>query len=588
MKSEIPNSVGNGRHYEIAGLKVPFYADVISLKILRHIENGQYERGEIIAASEIVSAGDVVLDLGAGLGLVGSAAAKLAGARRVVSIEANPKLIPIIQETAELNEVDNLDVKMGSVTADGGEPQNFYLRKDFWASSLSQRPSRHVETIKTPNLKFQSLIDEVDPDIIIMDIEGGEENLFNDVDLRKVEKILIEFHEKEYGAEGRNRITDLIIEKGFQIVKQYTKGSVATFSRTISKPADPKAVSEKRFDPQHTISDPDVAIITCMKNEGPFILEWIAYHRSIGIEKFVVFTNHCTDGTDLLLDRLDELGLVTHLENPAVEFKSTYFQPSALKYGARLPIIRRADYAISMDVDEFINIRVGEGHFRDLLAAAGPFHALAMSQLNFSHGGHFEYSDIWLTENFLDHESTVPGRRRAHRGVKTIVHPVGAFDRLSNHRPILGTASTDDLIWLDGAGRDVKSVFLDQTVKGFDCRGNYELVALNHYPIRSVHSYLVKKDRGDVVVAKKTVDEAYFKRYSRGGMSENWILPKIAKAREEYSRLMEDKTLAELHEFCITQHKKRYREIEAEPDVTSLRDWIADHYYAPAEMGEPE
>jgi hypothetical protein len=60
-----------------------------------------------------------------------------------------------------------------------------------------------------------------------------------------------------------------------------------------------------------------ITAITPMKNEGPFILKWLAYHLMIGINDFVVFTNDCEDGTDAILERLDELGLVRHLPNPS-------------------------------------------------------------------------------------------------------------------------------------------------------------------------------------------------------------------------------------------------------------------------------
>ena len=48
-----------------------------------------------------------------------------------------------------------------------------------------------------------------------------------------------------------------------------------------------------------------ITSITPMKNEAPFLLEWVAYHRLIGVNDILVFTNHCTDGTDLMLERLD-------------------------------------------------------------------------------------------------------------------------------------------------------------------------------------------------------------------------------------------------------------------------------------------
>ena len=56
-------------------------------------------------------------------------------------------------------------------------------------------------------------------------------------------------------------------------------------------------------------------IMTTMKNEGPFILEWVAYNLSIGVTGFVIFTNNCEDGTDLIADRLTELGYASHRPN---------------------------------------------------------------------------------------------------------------------------------------------------------------------------------------------------------------------------------------------------------------------------------
>ncbi|NHX28195.1 glycosyltransferase family 2 protein, partial [Escherichia coli] len=57
-------------------------------------------------------------------------------------------------------------------------------------------------------------------------------------------------------------------------------------------------------------------IVSTMKNEGPYILEWIAYHRAIGFDDFVLFSNDCTDGTNLILNRLDQMGIVQHFDNP--------------------------------------------------------------------------------------------------------------------------------------------------------------------------------------------------------------------------------------------------------------------------------
>ncbi|MEM8752397.1 MAG: glycosyltransferase family 2 protein, partial [Pseudomonadota bacterium] len=56
-------------------------------------------------------------------------------------------------------------------------------------------------------------------------------------------------------------------------------------------------------------------IITSMKNEGPHIVEWVAYHRVIGFTDFLVYTNDCEDGTDAMLDRLQAMGVLAHERN---------------------------------------------------------------------------------------------------------------------------------------------------------------------------------------------------------------------------------------------------------------------------------
>src|SRR5918993_5997334 len=58
-----------------------------------------------------------------------------------------------------------------------------------------------------------------------------------------------------------------------------------------------------------------IVLVSTMRNEGPHILEWVAYHLAVGFTDIVICTNDCIDESPLLLDRLQQLGLVTHLAN---------------------------------------------------------------------------------------------------------------------------------------------------------------------------------------------------------------------------------------------------------------------------------
>ena len=39
-----------------------------------------------------------------------------------------------------------------------------------------------------------------------------------------------------------------------------------------------------------------ILLVAAMRNEEPYLLEWLAYHRSIGFTDVVICTNHCVDG----------------------------------------------------------------------------------------------------------------------------------------------------------------------------------------------------------------------------------------------------------------------------------------------------
>ena len=75
--------------------------------------------------------------------------------------------------------------------------------------------------------------------------------------------------------------------------------------------SDPHGLSQIQVLPR-----PKFLLVTTMKNEGPYILEWIAYHIAIGIDHFMIVTNDCTDGTNEILEILQKKGLVTLVINP--------------------------------------------------------------------------------------------------------------------------------------------------------------------------------------------------------------------------------------------------------------------------------
>jgi Glycosyltransferase family 92 len=59
-----------------------------------------------------------------------------------------------------------------------------------------------------------------------------------------------------------------------------------------------------------------VSICAIVRNEARYILEWIAFHKAIGIDHFYIYDNQSTDGTTDILLRLQAAGLVTRISWP--------------------------------------------------------------------------------------------------------------------------------------------------------------------------------------------------------------------------------------------------------------------------------
>lgn len=111
-----------------------------------------------------------------------------------------------------------------------------------------------------------------------------------------------------------------------------------------------------------------VMAVSMMKDEAPFLLEWFAHHMAVGFTDILVYTNDCSDGTDTMLMRLEELGLGYH--RPNVIKEGIKPQPSALNHAQAEPLVREADWLLVFDADEFLSIRHPSGTLDGMISDA--------------------------------------------------------------------------------------------------------------------------------------------------------------------------------------------------------------------------
>jgi len=293
-----------------------------------------------------------------------------------------------------------------------------------------------------------------------------------------------------------------------------------------------------------------------MKNEGPFILEWVAWQRLMGIDRIVVLSNGCDDGTDAILDQLDRTGVLRHLPNPVEVTHGEGDKPQAagFKYGRLLREWRDADYVLLTDVDEFPCLRDGDADLKALLERLDHPDVLTMTETVFGASGVVKYRDAPLTGQFTHATQLAPGKWRARRGVKSLTRNDPRL-LIRNHRPRVSPKHAASMRWLDGSGRDVPMEVRTSLQKGSDCRGTYDLVALHHYPLRSLESFLVKVARGQPM--GETLDAEYFRKRNRGVEENTGFLPHQTRLEDEIAVLKQDQAIAELHEAAVQAHRKK-------------------------------
>ncbi|MEO0939692.1 MAG: glycosyltransferase family 2 protein [Pseudomonadota bacterium] len=242
-----------------------------------------------------------------------------------------------------------------------------------------------------------------------------------------------------------------------------------------------------------------ILAILCVRNEGAFLLDWLAHHQACGVTDFLVFSNDCQDGTDTLLDELAAQGVLTHVRNDG-PYDQGGIQFTALKRAAKMDIVKGADWILPLDIDEFVNIHVGGGTIPELIAALPEATAITLTWRLFGNAGKARYHDAAPTQQFTRAAPAVMHWPWRAAMFKTLYRNDGTYRKPGVHRP---KSPEPTLIanarWFDGEGRELDEQFKTRRIFSNFGRSNYALAQLNHYPLRSFEDYILKADRGRAV-----------------------------------------------------------------------------------------
>lgn len=248
-----------------------------------------------------------------------------------------------------------------------------------------------------------------------------------------------------------------------------------------------------------------LGISAIVRNEAPYLLEWVAHHRLLGVERFFVVDDRSDDGSAELLATMEQCGLIRLLPFATVEGR----KPQIPAYQALLKAFRdEVEWMAFIDIDEYIWPMGNDARISDFLDGLPPkIGAIALNWATFGSSRQLAYDLRPTPERFTWHAHM---HNPVNHNIKTIARTACAVDFTCPHNTTIDPPWTHvhtDLrpkVPLGPNGRPYKLLHcLSESVSWSHFR-------LNHYVIRSWEEYLSKKSRRGRAFTHYPLDQEFF------------------------------------------------------------------------------
>ncbi len=211
------------------GMKFPKHPEIMQGKIRRLLRSNSYEAKETEAALRVVREGDVVVELGGGIGYMSTLVATKRAIKSVHVFEANPNLIPYIRSVHVANDVTNAHVTNAILGPRKGSV-DFYVREPMLGSSMQVLEGEvDPPSVKVDVLNAKATFKEIGATVLICDIEGAEVDLIPQLDLTGLRAAIIETHPQWIGPEGINKVFRAFMDAGLAYYHRGSHGKVLAF-----------------------------------------------------------------------------------------------------------------------------------------------------------------------------------------------------------------------------------------------------------------------------------------------------------------------------------------------------------------------
>lgn len=337
--------------------------------------------------------------------------------------------------------------------------------------------------------------------------------------------------------------------------------------------AEPDALTQAAAAPQ-------MVLVSAVKNEAPFLLEWIAYHKRIGFTKIVIFSNTSSDGTEELLAALAAAGEIVHHHVDPRQNQSP--QGAAVRMFETRVGYQDGCWYLWLDADEFLNIHVGARRVGDLTAALGPCSGINLNWRLFGTSGHERFPGRFVSRHF---PGATSARFGANRETKTLFRKspdIAGFAENAIYRPRLAEGhrlAAEQFMAGNGgpmfADSEVTKLWLagDRVTRtnivGMREMG-WALAQINHYSVRTPEFFALKKRRGRGAGKLRLNNNSrhndeYFQKFNINGAQDLSLAAWEGDVTDEIGRLLSIPAVADASARSAALVKKELAEIDSPP-----------------------
>lgn len=249
----------------------------------------------------------------------------------------------------------------------------------------------------------------------------------------------------------------------------------------------------------------ELGVVAIIKNEAPYLREWIEFHRLVGVEVFYLFDNESTDNTKEVLEQYISQGIV----------KYTFAKGT----GQQIPIYNKTfsfcrndvRWLAIIDADEFL-VPINHKTILEMLdSVGGSFSQLLVGWLIYGSNGYKSKPNGLVIENFKYHAD---------------------LDFMADYKPIINPRLAVNMTfphWVNVIGKTVDEngrriwgyPFITKT---YALPSSKNKIRINHYYSKSLEEFLTKSKRGyaDYVGSDRSIrDMDAFKEHDQNSVTDN-------------------------------------------------------------------